>query len=235
MTTLPQNLGYNIPALSIQFDDGYTSVYTEAFAYMSSKSIPGNAYVYENTRGPSDAQLQEMYAAGWDICNHTDSVTAASGLSAFTLEQQETALSACASALDALGFTRSSKHVTYPQGLYNADTLTAMTNTGMLTGKTTSIQGREKMYHHTANPFLNMFYAYNSAYSDAFVIDYFEACIASKQHATILFHDIVASGATGNQCNRANFRTLIDWIYDNRVIVLTASQIYSLMSGSIEI
>lgn len=233
MTTLPRYLGYNQPAVCIQFDDALTSHYTEAFAYMNPLGMKASCYIIPPPyRQLTEAQMVEMDAAGWDMCNHT---TSPAQLDTLTLEEQETALTGGKTYLDGIGLSRCSSHVTYPSGAYNADTLTAMANLGMLTGKTELKEGREKMYYHAANPLLWTVFSHNASYTDAYYIDYLQAAQASNQVAMIVFHAIVASGASGNQSNRANFRAIIDWIHASGMPVLTVSQMYALLSGSIEI
>lgn len=230
MSTLQQYLGYNTPAVCIQFDDSLVSHYTEAFAYMQPLGLKGTCYcISPPFQNLTDAQMIEMDAAGWDMANHTTSPTI---LSTLTLEQQTTAISDQKTLLDNLGLTRASSHVTYPTGLYNADTLTAMTNLGMLTGK---IEGSsmENFRYFTANPFLIPVMSV-STLAPSVITDRLTAANCNKSVQTIVFHGIVASGASGNQTNRADFRSIIDWIYSQHMICLTISQVHSLMSGSIE-
>lgn len=63
--------------LSFTFDDAFTSVYNLAFPIMRSLGLTGTVGVIKNTVGVSGtmtvAQLNELYAAGWDIVNHTTS------------------------------------------------------------------------------------------------------------------------------------------------------------------
>lgn len=232
--TLPQYLKYNTPAICVQFDDGLTSLYSEAFSYMNALGMKGTGYIISGVVGTggyvTEANLSEMDAASWDMANHTDSGT---NLPTLTEAEQETALSTCKSYLDGLGLTRASAHVTYPTGAWNADTLTAMTNQSMLTGKSrgTNI---ESFRYIAANPYIIPVYPPQASTSPTSVIGWIKACQCSKSVGTVVFHDIVESGATGNQYNRADFRTVIDYIYAQKIIVLTISQLYSLMSGSIE-
>lgn len=234
--TLPQYLGNNIPAVTIQFDDGLVSTYTKGFAYMQTKGIKASALIHSATVDTSGrvtvANLQEMNTAGWDIANHTTDNIVLTGM---TEAQQETALNDCRVYLDGLGLTRASRHVTYPSGLYNADTLAAMAATGMLTGKVSS-PSRERMgVYYANNPYLFPFIMPGvTSMPPSDLIDQIEASTKEKTLLMIVFHNILDAGATNPNYLTADFQTVIDWLYNNHVICLTISQVYSLLSGSIE-
>ena len=118
-----------------RFDDGYASVYDLAYPVLSAAGMTATCYVNSATIGTAnymtEEQIIELYGAGWDIANHT---ATHANLTTLTEAQQETELATCAAYLDGLGLTRASHHVAYPWGQSNADTATAMTATGMLTG-----------------------------------------------------------------------------------------------------
>jgi hypothetical protein len=63
------------PKLVISFDDNWLTEYTEGYVYMSKLGLPGTIYAIRDTVGQdgymSLKQLKEVYAAGWDIGNHT--------------------------------------------------------------------------------------------------------------------------------------------------------------------
>jgi len=122
--------------VSIQFDDGASSVYETVYPLMAARGMKGTAYIESSLIGTtghmSAAQLLELNAAGWDIGNHTVDHP---DLRTLSVAQQQAELTGCQTALDSLGLTRASRHVAYPSGWYNADTLTAMANAGMLTGR----------------------------------------------------------------------------------------------------
>ena len=59
------------------FDDGLASQYTEAFSYMQAKGIRGTIALPHELIGTAgyctQAQLDEIYAAGWDFVGHSSS------------------------------------------------------------------------------------------------------------------------------------------------------------------
>lgn len=62
------------PQVAFTFDDGDATFYTEAFAYMQPRGIPGSVALNREGSGTplSVAQIQEMLAAGWSFHNHSD-------------------------------------------------------------------------------------------------------------------------------------------------------------------
>jgi hypothetical protein len=81
----------------VTFDDGDDTLYAAAFPVMQAAGMRGTAYLVGSYVGTFSnvalAQLQEMYAAGWDLGNHTwshkalalrGSITSAAGTATFT-------------------------------------------------------------------------------------------------------------------------------------------------------
>lgn len=71
------SLMYNMrsqPQVAFVFDDGDVTFYTEAFAYMQPRGIPGTVALNRNGSGNplSTAQVQEMISAGWSMHSHGD-------------------------------------------------------------------------------------------------------------------------------------------------------------------
>ncbi|AWI88081.1 hypothetical protein C0214_07240 [Methylobacterium sp. DM1] len=63
------------PQIVISFDDNWLTQYTEAFPFMAQRGVPGTIYAIQETinldRYMSLRDLKTVYAAGWDIANHT--------------------------------------------------------------------------------------------------------------------------------------------------------------------
>jgi hypothetical protein len=63
------------PKIIVSFDDNWLTQFTAAFPYMMRKGVPGTIYAIQETIGQdrymSLPQLKEVYAAGWDVGNHT--------------------------------------------------------------------------------------------------------------------------------------------------------------------
>ncbi len=127
--------GFARPQIPIVFDDGYESVYTVAFPYMAARGLVGTVGVISSKVGTSgfmtEAQLQELYDAGWSLCNHTH------------LHQQNVLKSAtqavcyqeiieCQRYLEGNGWTRDNGHLHFfaPYGEWSANYLAATVQAG---------------------------------------------------------------------------------------------------------
>lgn len=224
----------NTPAILIQFDDGNASDHDAAFAYMSAKGMYGTSYIIQNNIGTAgyltEANLATMNTAGWDIANHTTDHT---DLTTLVEADQETKINDCITYLDGLGLTRASRHIAYPFGVYNADTLTAMTNVGALTGRGAA-EITDTLANYAASWYELPSGTYNAVghlitlyFAKAFVDD----CKCRGEIGIITFHRLVASSPILNDWLVSDFQALIDYIYDNKIPTLTISQLYGLHSA----
>lgn len=130
--------GYS-PSCQLQFDDGMSAVYDTIYPYLSARGLRATVHIIPNQIGHTGymtlAQLDEIYEAGWDLTNHTMNHH---HLPTLTLAEQRSEISDAYDFLLDQGFLRAAKHVAYPYGEYNADTLTVMTELGMDTGRSTN-------------------------------------------------------------------------------------------------
>lgn len=216
--------------VALFFDDGYASQYSTCYAYMQPRGIRGTAYIISDLIGTASyltsANLVTMDTAGWDIGNHTKDHT---NLTTLTEVQQETELTACQAALNGWGVTRAAAHVSYPLGQYNADTLTAMTNTGMSSGRMVSIgNGISYIDLRSANlQYLRTELADNTT-ALATMQGWINAAVTGNYITGILMHNV--GGATDPSA--ATFQALIDWIVSNNIPTYTITQIVPLVKGT---
>jgi peptidoglycan/xylan/chitin deacetylase (PgdA/CDA1 family) len=209
---------YEAGGVAITFDDGYLSTYTDVYPYMKSKGIPGTIYFIcswaNHTWSLTTAQLEELDLNGWSIGNHTYSHAY---LDALTEAQQETELLGCKNFLDGIGLTKASSHVDYPFDTYNTDTLTAMTNTGMLTGRTSSGT-------NTFDPKNVFLLTLPSETSDslAAIEQMTDYAVANHQIFIYHAHQIGQSG----DLSLADFKAWMDYLALNQVPTLTINDVY---------
>ena len=209
---------YPSGAVAISFDDGYPSTYTDVYPYMKSKGVPGTLYFICNWANKSwsltTGQLQELGLNGWSIANHTSSH---GYLDALTEAQQETELSGCKNFLDGIGLTKASSHVDYPYNAWNTDTLAAMTNTGMLTGRLSS--------GTTFDPKNVNLLGIPSGSADSLTAVEQMSEDAVENHQIYLYHghDIGQSG----ELSLADFKAWIDYLVANHIPTLTINDVYA--------
>ena len=226
------------PAVMIGFDDARDSMFIPGFQYMKTRRIRGTQFSITSRIGTSTFmtanQLQQMDAAGWSIGNHTrDHID----LSTLSLAQQEAELSNGKSDLDALGLTKASMHVAYPYGGNNADTLTAMSNTGMLSGRVVgSGIEQEQMFI----PYiLNWNLLTGAQVTQGMTLDQVKTIITNAvtnhQIIQLLFHQLEEITTTEASWQIANFQALIDWLIAQKIVCLTINDLYSLRTGAITI
>ena len=127
-------------AVLFTFDDVADDVYQNALPILEAAGFTATVYQVSGLVGTSNyatlPHLKALYAAGWDVGNHT---ATHAHLDELAEGAQETELETCSAYLEANGMPRAARHVAYPYGGYNADTLTAMAATGQLTGRRTYV------------------------------------------------------------------------------------------------
>jgi peptidoglycan/xylan/chitin deacetylase (PgdA/CDA1 family) len=231
-----------IPATLIQFDDGSTEVYTKAFPAMRANGLRGTVYVITSKIGTAGymtwPQIQELQAAGWTIGNHTQNHT---DLTTLTEAQQETEISAGITDLAAQGIT-TGKYLAYPQGSWNTNTITAMTNLNMLVGR--SVYGHINrpctipnfdLYHMETDSI------YAAGGSNPVTLaqaqGYIDDTITKQTVMPFLFHKL--DDAANFQWSQADFTSLVQYIKakkSQRLIAdLTIDDFYKLHQGPVSI
>jgi peptidoglycan/xylan/chitin deacetylase (PgdA/CDA1 family) len=204
------------------------TIYSKSFAYLQPRNIKATAYVQTNLMEtgsiPSNAQLQEMNAAGWDIGNH--SITHPL-FTALTQAQIEAELSGAQAALEAIGLTRASKHVAYPSGQYDADTWAAMTATGMLTGRTVSPSTQS--YPTNLYEIGYLLWLENST---PITLAAAKAAIDTAKAGNYVFFLLLHHFT---EWAEADFQALVDYIIAQHVQPITIDELYRLNTGNITV
>ena len=114
---------YSHPTVSITFDDGWNTDYTEAFTFMQTLGLvgssaingPGNTLV---TTPLSVSQINEMQSAGWSFHNHTYSHTNLSTVNQSVMRQE---IQDCTTYFSSLGIHLDPNVFVLPQGGRNDD------------------------------------------------------------------------------------------------------------------
>ncbi len=231
------------PAVLLDFDDGYSTQYTNAFLVMRQHNIRGTLYAWTGAMDSDGhltwSQLREMAAAGWTVGNHSRTHTS---LATLTEAEQETELTNAVSDLTAQGLGAGAKYVAYPSGEYNDDTMTAMSNLGMRTGRTVDVADALKITPYPAwiLPNVNQYDAYHlpwrgagSDVSLASLENEVDRAIVSGTILPLSFHGVGLAG----QISTADFKALIEYIAARRdsIDAITIDDMYQLTLGSLEV
>lgn len=137
--------GKGIPKILITFDDGWKTVYENAYPIMKKYGIPGTIYVIPKYSSPdsdryewfsSVEEFKEMYNDGWCIANHTFDHTYYYG-DKNTHESYAQKIKQCADWLLEKGFGEGAYHIAYPNGEHPPDIGDTLRAIGMKTGRTT--------------------------------------------------------------------------------------------------
>jgi peptidoglycan/xylan/chitin deacetylase (PgdA/CDA1 family) len=235
-----------VPVCLMRFDDGWAEEYTNCYSYMKQFRIRGTDMVVTNNIGTGGcmtaAQLIEMDSKGWAICNHTNDHT---NLTTLTEANQETRLTGGMNGLNAIGLTRCSKYVGFPNAASNDNTLVAMTNTGMLAGGSSSegiLHGPTPyvpMVLPTENNLYSMITGFDCIYSAwtlAQMEGFIDAAIAAGVGITPQFHKV---GTDADQLTAADFQTFVDYIRAKAkaglIYLITYDDLYKATLGPVSI
>lgn len=218
--------GPGLGALMLSFDDAFANIYG-GFEYASAAGLKATLYVITDKTDVdplylTSAQLQAMGAAGWAIANHTNGLAE---LTTLTEAQQVTALTSARDALNGWGLTSASRHVAYPNGSYDATTLSAMATAGMLTGRKTGST--------SANPGVDPIYeiptriqAVITSTTLATIKTAIRGGVADGKWPIINFHEL-SDSPTGAEWSNANFVALVDWVVGCGIEVKTIVDLYN--------
>jgi peptidoglycan/xylan/chitin deacetylase (PgdA/CDA1 family) len=221
-------LAAGAPLVAITFDDGYADTYSVAHSYLKTKNMVATMYAISSlidTAGYcTTANLLEMQADGWTIGNHTSDHTL---LDTLTLAEQETNINACKNFLYGIGITGNHPlHLSYPGGHKDANTVTAMTNLGMLTGRlnTGSAITARPISDYYAVPTFGIINTVSLTDAKTTI----DNLVFLKRCATLMFHKLVETPTEEIEWSISDFQALVDYILSKGVITVNMDELYSI-------
>ncbi len=201
-----------------------------AYPTLAARNIPATIYSYPTAVDTvvhcTHQNLQEMYADAWDIGSHSYTHPHLDELSLVDCKAQFINNTA---ALDGWGFTRSSKHVAYPNGRYAGFTLQAMAETGMLTGRTCEGGAFTTKTIHDGSLLylLSICYVLNTTTLDQ-AKGWADFAKAQGRTIIFLFHTITEGAAVNTyDWSNANLAALADYLVSIGLATKTISQWYA--------
>jgi peptidoglycan/xylan/chitin deacetylase (PgdA/CDA1 family) len=234
------------PAISrimFDFDNGLSSVHSVAYPILAAAGFRASTGVISGLVGTSmghetgtyslmsEAQLAELYAAGWDLNNHTKDHNRLNETYALNLDR----IGTCQTWLEDRGFTRGSRHLVFPSGSFAATTFTAMADLGVLSGRTwvSSIFRYDGYAAYPINSLgtCPMSDAYATVAEIKAAID---TAISIGGSISMCGHAVVAEYGTDYDMLTANFQAIVDHVKSkgSAVEVVTRSEFYEGLIGN---
>lgn len=234
-----------IPTVLFDFDNGYDSVLDVAYpileaagfkastgvnsAYVGHAGVGGGAQHLTLSR-MTEADLEELYEAGWDLNNHTETHAGGDGLRSLTYAQNLTEIGNCQSWLEERGFTRGSRHLVFPSGTFSAaNTFPAMTVCGVLSARLWGLNEYSKCGYATF-PVWSLGcitpHDYTSGMTVAQTCAAIDESVAAGGSIAICFHNISDTIVTNYDMSIANFQAIVNHVASKRVRVVTRSELY---------
>ncbi|MCK4578855.1 MAG: polysaccharide deacetylase family protein, partial [Candidatus Marinimicrobia bacterium] len=217
------------------FDDTYANVYDNAKPKMDTNGQAGVAFICSNSVGGAGiltkAQLTTMQTAGWDISNHTKTHMHIGGAGCSQVMMEEEIDVAHEWLVDN-GFSDGARFFAYPYGEYNQAILTKVGERHRIARSiiTGSYQPHFDMFDDDQD-FLVKMRQPTSSIAPATVNGWIDDAITQKGLLVLIFHKIVASGASGdNEYNKADFETISNYLKTKedavQINVITFSDYY---------
>jgi peptidoglycan/xylan/chitin deacetylase (PgdA/CDA1 family) len=227
------------PAVLLAFDDNFDTQFSIAYPLIKAKNMVASIFCVssyiDGVNKLTTANLLELYNKGWDIANHCKTHT---DLTTLNLSQQEGQFTDCRDVLNALGLTRASLHIAYPNGLYNADTLTAMQNIAAKTGRTitgTVYSWYERGYYNLGYPHKINCKNIATTTTLAQAKGYIDSALVFNAPIVLLFHKLDNTTPAVDTWITSDFVALLDYIESLGIQTLTIDEYYRLDSGSITV
>lgn len=221
--------GFARPQIPIIFDDGYESVYDEAFPYMAARGLVGTIGVISSKVGTSgfmtEAQLDELHDAGWAMCNHTQ-LHQQNVLKSASQTTCYNEIIACRDYLVSKSWTRDNEHLHFfsPYGEWSDAYLAAAVQAGCLMHRSTihtnSAQTSDPPMSDTpGNLFPVGCIGLTNAWTLANITDRIDRIISGgRTTAGLLYHNIVTPAFAGVDTTVANFQGAMDYCYRRKAV-----------------
>ena len=219
------------PAVIFTFDKGLASIYSQAFSYMQSRNVRGTGYIPTNLVGNSGQvtwdQLLEMYNAGWTIGNQTSTNV---DLTTLSYDDQVTELLAARTALNTNGILNAD-YVAYPGGKYNPDTLNAMQNLGMDTGRTL-------LTFNNLSPLTSPYEISQRSIVRTTLLstaqDWVNTAIVRQEILVITIQGL-SNSPVSSDWYISRFQSLVEYCISQGVPIITMDDLFQLQSGDVTI
>lgn len=217
------------PAVCINFDDGYESIFTKAFPIMQERKIRATSYIVTSWVGQEGMvtwdECRMLNSAGWDLGSHSHTHPDLTTLSGAQIDKE---LTTCRDLLIAHDLPRAAGFVAYPYGTNNELVQARMEANNM-------ILGRAVISHYLTSPpnFKYTIEARNIARTTtlADAKRYIDNAIAGGQIISLLFHNLAENPVEDIDWSVDDFKELMDYIVLKQIQPLTITQYNELITN----
>lgn len=225
--TVKRRLDPNKAKVLFVLDDNWGTQYHFAYHVLKKKGFPATiAVIPTEVDQPgymTKAQLEEVYAAGWDLVNHTFSHQK---LSTLDEEDQEKEIIRGTNWLNANCFPRGSKIVVYPYGAYNQTTLAILKKYGYHGARTLHTGFERNQGYRT---FEAKVYNLTTDVKSEWAKDWIDQAIEEKKILIFVNHRFAQNATedpTGMIYDKDRFREIVEYLDQQRdnVEVITYSE-----------
>lgn len=205
--------------VSITFDDGWSSLYSEGKPIMDANGFVGTAFIIPAKVGTAGYVTQEevdaLHSAGWDISGHSDY-----NLPSLTSGQLTAEIDYVASYL-ASGDYRGKDLFAYPYGAWNGAVVTELKNK-FIAGF--NIDGWNNPLSNLS-PFRINRQSVDKWTTTAMIQGWIDAAVANKEWCILNFHTLVDTLVDGQDFLIDDFRTVIEYLNTNNILTLPVSEV----------
>lgn len=211
--------------VTLSFDDGHNTVFSEAKPAMDKYGLRGTAYVITNQHDGATpnrmtlAQLKTLDALGWDIASHTKNhkylITDAP-----TVPQVTEELLSSKQWLIKNGFYRGSQHLATPGGQFTPAVLDEIKQ--YYSTHRTVMDGTE--YYPPADPYRLKIQNVLNTTTVATVKGWIDSAATNDEWLILLFHYFMSPADADTKVLPADFQAMIDYLAISNVDVVTMSE-----------
>ena len=205
------------PKILVNFDSAVENTYTKCFPIMSALNIPGTLYtqsglingtsegVGTTSAGMTVAELQDLYAHGWDIGSHSRTHPS---FTSITLEQVDDECNHPQRLLLNNHMERAARHFAYPTG----------TTSDAVIGEVAKYYDTARVTTNTpspmplADPYRIECLTMKAVDPVSKATDFIDLCISDGKLGMLMFESVADSSPTAQEVLTADFKTIMEYI-----------------------
>jgi peptidoglycan/xylan/chitin deacetylase (PgdA/CDA1 family) len=222
LTMVPAPPSFNRGMVSLDFDDGWQSTFTNAIPILDAAGFKSTQYIItgymQNAPGyVTKNQVLQMYNTGHDIEAHTQTHP---DLTTLTQAQMTTEISGSRQDLINIGITPIA--LAFPYGTYNSAVLQTVKNAGFTASRTALVQDGGYNYKNQ-DPYLLKTQDVESATTLADIRSWIDSASVNKTWLILVLHSVAGDG-TQYDTSPAKLQSIVNYLKTSNVDVVTVKQ-----------